>query len=420
VSWPIVTLDDLKSAEPRAITDGPFGSNLARRHYTSAGPRVIRLQNIGDGNFVDQHAFISPEHYESLRAHEVRGGDLLVASLGEVLPRACLTPAWLGPAIVKADCIRVRLGEHVDPRWVLYALQRPEARRWADEHRHGVGRPRLGLHVIRRIPVPLPALDEQWRIVELLEDHLSHLDAAARGLRNARRRLNSLVRSTLETYFARGESVALGDLIDGISAGKSFGASNAPASLEDWGIIKVSAMTWGKFNPDENKAVPADRVDSRFEIHQGDLLISRANTADYVGASVLVGPTRPRLLLSDKSLRLEPKVGINPEWLWRALQTPSARAQIAVLATGTKDSMRNISQPALRRILLPKVDELVQQESLRNFAGVAASSDRLRVEIDTSEVRLKNLRASILSAAFTGRLGSPTPLDQQTLQTIGI
>jgi len=117
MTWPTVTLNDLQSEEPRAITDGPFGSNLASRHYTETGPRVVRLQNIGDGRFVDEKAHISEEHFESLRAHEVKAGDLLVASLGEVLPRACLAPVSLGPAIVKADCIRVRLRQGVDPRW---------------------------------------------------------------------------------------------------------------------------------------------------------------------------------------------------------------------------------------------------------------------------------------------------------------
>lgn len=409
MKWPVVVLDDLKSDEPRAITDGPFGSNLARRHYTASGPRVIRLQNIGDGFFIDQKAHISPEHFQTLRAHEVRGGDLLVASLGDVMPRACIAPTWIGPAIVKADCIRVRLGGQVDPRWVLYSLQRPEARRWAEEHRHGVGRPRLGLNAIRQIPVPLPSLPEQHRILDLLEDHLSRLDAASDGLLKARKRIDSFERSALDTHFSKGRLVPLADLIENISAGKSFGTSNSPAGEADWGIIKVSAMTWGRFNPDENKAVSGDRVDPRFEIREGDLLVSRANTADYVGASVLVGPVRPKLLLSDKSLRLTPKAGVNPEWLWRALQAPSARRQITASATGTKDSMRNISQVALRQVLLPKVGEAMQSEALNAFAAVAMSTNRLCAEIDSCRVRLVNLRRSLLASAFSGRLTGGLP-----------
>src|SRR5450759_469754 len=204
--WKLVELNDLQSEEPRAITDGPFGSNLARVHYTPSGPRVVRLQNIGDGVFNDARAHISEAHFETLRNHEVLPGDLLVASLGEVLPRACIAPASLGPAIVKADCIRVRLTPEVDPRWVMYSMQRPNVRRWADDHRHGVGRPRLGLKVIRQIPVPLPPLDEQHRIVDILEDHLSRLDAAQSYLSSAIARAAAMYRGVLQSA-SRGQLV---------------------------------------------------------------------------------------------------------------------------------------------------------------------------------------------------------------------
>lgn len=405
MSWPVVPLEALAAVGSRAITDGPFGSNLARRHYMSEGPRVVRLQNIGDGVFRDERAHISEEHFESLRKHEVLVGDLLIASLGEVLPRACLAPATLGPAIVKADCIRVRLNDVVvDPRWVLYALQRPAARAWAEAQTHGVGRPRLGLKGIRQVPIPFPALAEQRRIVHLIEDHLSRLDAAEGYLTAASRRLTALTRSSLDQHFGGALETSLEDLVDDISAGRSFGATNAPAADGEWGIIKVSAMTWGQFRPEENKAVAADRIDPRFEIREGDLLVSRANTAEYVGASVLVGSVRPRLLLSDKSLRVTPKAGVSAEWLWRALQAPSARRQISALATGTKDSMRNISQSALLQVRLPEASVDEQARAVRAHASLDHSVQRVRREIDLGHKKGQALRRGLLAAAFSGRL----------------
>jgi len=46
-----VPLGDLAANERNAITDGPFGSKLTTAHDTDAGPRVIRLENIGDTKF---------------------------------------------------------------------------------------------------------------------------------------------------------------------------------------------------------------------------------------------------------------------------------------------------------------------------------------------------------------------------------
>jgi type I restriction enzyme S subunit len=61
--WEWTTLGNLATS----FVDGPFGSKLKTEHYTSDGVRVIRLQNIGDGRFLDDDkAFISPEHAANL------------------------------------------------------------------------------------------------------------------------------------------------------------------------------------------------------------------------------------------------------------------------------------------------------------------------------------------------------------------
>lgn len=117
--WVWTTLGALASAEKNSITDGPFGSNLKTEHYTSSGPRVIRLQNIGDSRFVDVEAHVSNQHFDTLTKHQIRAGDVAIACLGDPVPRACLIPESVGPAIVKADCVRfkpnpeVALGKYV-------------------------------------------------------------------------------------------------------------------------------------------------------------------------------------------------------------------------------------------------------------------------------------------------------------------
>jgi len=202
-SWAVATLGGLAATEPRAITDGPFGSNLKTAHYTHDGPRVIRLQNIGDGEFKHEDAHISEEHYMSLVRHSVQEDDLVVASLGETLPRACLVPSWVPPAIVKADCIRVRLdAELAIPSYVNFALQRPELRQQTSTLIRGVGRPRLGLRGIRNLAVPLAPLAEQERIVAAIEEHFSRLDTAAAAITAAQARIEASRRSILAEAFS--------------------------------------------------------------------------------------------------------------------------------------------------------------------------------------------------------------------------
>lgn len=77
-------------------------------------------------------------------------------------------------------------------------MQSSALKTWASEQMHGVGRLRLGLKTIRGFPIPLPPSSEQSRIAEVLDDHLSRLEAGAALLEVAQRRTRSMVRAVLE------------------------------------------------------------------------------------------------------------------------------------------------------------------------------------------------------------------------------
>lgn len=197
--WTWVTINDLAAPEPNALTDGPFGSNLKTEHYTDAGPRVLRLQNIGDGVFIDAASHISHAHFARLRRYDVRSGDVVLAILGDPLPRACLPPQDLGPAIIKADCPRLRVDQRVtSPKFAMYVVNADSTRRRAAAFVHGVGRPRLNLSELRGVELPLPPVNEQTRIVDTIETQLTRLDAAVVALERVRASLKRYRASVLK------------------------------------------------------------------------------------------------------------------------------------------------------------------------------------------------------------------------------
>jgi len=315
-------------------------------------------------------------------------------------PKAYLVdgPAWVNN---HAHVLRVR-DSLADRRFLMYQMN------WMDYHGYANGTTRLKLtkSAMARMSIRLPVLAEQRRIVEILEDHLSRLEVAEQLVSGAERRLGSWQKVLLDRVIWANASAAgsLRDLVDRIEAGKSFGGSAPPAREDQWGVIKVSAMTWGQFKPEENKAVSGGRVDPRCAIRAGDLLVSRANTTEYVGAPVLVESTPPRLLLSDKSLRLVPRADVDPRWLVQVLAAPSTRRQISERATGTKDSMRNISQASLLRIRVPRATPAEQSQTVSLAETVEAASATARTELGKAKVRASHLRRALLTAAFAGRL----------------
>ena len=201
--WTWASVEQLAALSPNSVTDGPFGSNLKTSHYTESGPRVIRLQNIGDGFFADAHAHISSQHFASLAKHRVYAGDLVIAAMGERPPRACVVPSSVGPAIVKADCVRFKPNDELALSGYLnYALNSEGTRTRTAAIVHGVGRPRLNLGEIKSIALPLPPLAEQYRIVAEGERRLSvivELEAiVSANLKRAERLHQSILKRAFE------------------------------------------------------------------------------------------------------------------------------------------------------------------------------------------------------------------------------
>ncbi len=90
-------------------------------------------------------------------------------------------------------------------------------------------------------------------------------------------------------YHSSGWPLAsVGQLIDSIQAGKSFAALNILPSMNETGIAKISAVTWGTYNENESKTVTNTAlINEDYIIQEGDLLMSRANTVELVGATVI-------------------------------------------------------------------------------------------------------------------------------------
>ncbi len=157
--WHCKRLGDLA----RKFSDGPFGSNLKSEHYVEHGVRVIRLQNIGVGEFIDTDtAYISEQHFASLKKHECVPGDVLVGTLGDPNLRACIQPDSLPVALNKADCVQVRVDEKMaTSAFVCALLNQPSVERMAQGLMHGQTRVRISMGRLRDLQVPVPPIGLQ-------------------------------------------------------------------------------------------------------------------------------------------------------------------------------------------------------------------------------------------------------------------
>jgi type I restriction enzyme S subunit len=180
--WEVVALRRVTTER----CDGPFGSGLKSTHYVDNGVRVIRLQNIGHGEFRDDDAaYISEDHYATLGQHDVVAGDLLIAGLGDErhpAGRACVAPPGIEPAMVKADCFRFRLtSERLTPEFGALHLT-ATASDASSILSSGATRQRTNLSSTLGRAVLIPPKQEQEEIVSFLRRELSSIKSSASNL----------------------------------------------------------------------------------------------------------------------------------------------------------------------------------------------------------------------------------------------
>ena len=386
----------------------------ARSNGASGFVPILRATNIAEQLLLERDLVWVPAEVVSAE-QRLRVGDVVLASSSGssavVGKSRMLSTEWNGSFGAFCTVIRTRNG--VDSRYLGHYVSAPAARRRWSDLASGTNINNLKRDHLESTPVPLPPLNEQRRIVAAIEEHLSRVDAADALLVGAMRRMRAFQRELFSAAIAQGEDACVGELLLGIEAGKSFKCHSRRATPDEWGVVKVSAMTWGFFDERENKAVLSEeRADPRWEIKPGDLLLSRANTTEYVGASVLVAQVRPRLLLSDKSMRLLVRPEVDRAWLQAALSSREVRAQLSAVATGTSDSMRNISQDKVKaaRLRVPGLEQ--QQRIAAMIEEQRAGFAELRSAIERAQRRSASLRRAILERAFRGELVPQDPDDE--------
>lgn len=202
--WQVMKLSRVVEAR----CDGPFGSGLKSEHYVDQGVRVVRLQNIGNAEFLNgDAAFIDPEHYRELGDHDVLPGDLLIAGLGDnntPVGRACVAPEGLGPAMVKADCFRYRLDTQMaHAPFIAYQLS-ISAWLLRGALASGVTRARMNLSATSDRVLAFPPIDEQKAIAIELDSERQRADSVKRKVHEAIERLTEH-RSALITAAVTGQ-----------------------------------------------------------------------------------------------------------------------------------------------------------------------------------------------------------------------
>jgi len=280
---------------------------------------------------------------------------------------------------------------------------------------NGTTRLKLTQGAMNQIPVPIPPLPEQHKIVEILEDHLSRLDAALADVKQAKVKAAQFRRSLLQAAFtgnlgsdgtrlmtalpANWNTKTVGELADTqlgkmLNKGKQSGKFAKP-------YLRTDNVHWGKFDLSEIKEMDIlPEEEEKYLARNGDLLMCEGGASGRTA----IWNQNYNISFQNHVHRIRPKdvKEITPKYLLYYFEWFIKNGFANDLIKGV--TISSLSQSGLRSIdvaypPLPeqhKIVEILEDHLSRLDASIALA--------DAMEKQSAGLRRSLLQAAFTGQL----------------
>ena len=273
-------------------------------------------------------------------------------------------------------------------------------------HNRGTTIPSLVKSELLNIPIPVPPLAEQQRIVGLLDEAFEGLATAKanaeKNLQNAR----ALFESHLQSVFTqRGPgwvetNKPLSELCELIVDCEH---KTAPIQEEGFPSIRTPNIGKGKLLLDGVNRVSEETYKAwtrRAEPLAGDLILAREAPA----GNVAVIPENTRVCLGQRTVLIRPKADIfDPSFL--ALRLLEPQMQEKLLAHSRGATVQHVNMKDIRALDVGAIPSLrVQQQISANVNTVSTEGERLTRLYEQKLVALEALKKSLLHQAFTGEL----------------
>lgn len=426
-TWDVKPLSELCESGKDSIVDGPFGSNLKRSDFLESGVPVLKLQNIKPNQIIQKNMdFVSQEKFEQLHRHSFRTGDIVMTKLGDPLGVSAIV-SDIKDGVIVADLVRIR-PKSVNSKFLCYQLNSPLIGKHLNDNQKGTTRPRINLSIVRDLTLNVPPLDEQQKIVEILEEQLSRLDAALASVRAVREKSERFRRSLLHAAFTGTltghdteagtlpigwSTVRLGDCLEKLKSGKLVERGWSPQCLsqpspdeDTWGVLKTTAVQMGDYWPDFNKELPkALEPKIGLEVNDGDFLMTTTGPRNRCGIVCFVNQTRKKLIFSGKILRFRADASkLIPGWLMYSMMSPEIQKAFDEMKVGTSDSSVSIGNQQVLDLIIPVAPLDEQKKTLELLEAQFSRLDASLAIADAIERKASALRRSLLHAAFSGNL----------------
>lgn len=179
--WEIKKIKYLKSSEPNAFVDGPFGSNLKSQHFVQNGDvYVIESGMITTGKFIFKNfKTITKEHFATIQRSECKAHDIIIAKIGMNYGMAGELPKLDKPSVVSGNSLKITLDNNkvLNPVFV-YLMEVVKKNGGYIGLVQETAQPALSLSGLNNFGLPIAPIEEQEQIIAFIESKTNKIEAS--------------------------------------------------------------------------------------------------------------------------------------------------------------------------------------------------------------------------------------------------
>lgn len=362
------------------------------------------------------HFYVGLEHIESHTSRILReaedvteGSDILsiktAFNAGDILYgklRPNLNKVHLAAqnGICSTDIWALRTSETLLPDFALRYLRSPAIYVRAAQLATGANLPRLSAEAFDRLPIPLPTLPEQQRIVDVLRQ----AGRVAKAKQSISEQIDQLIRTAYWEYF--GAWYTADGLVDPVRisdcvADSQYGVSEAMEERGTHAVLRMNSITtsgWMDLSDLKYASLSKKDIEST-KLQDGDLLFNRTNSKELVGKCAVWRPVTGEFSFASYLVRLRLKPEMLPEFLWATLNSAYGKYRLLNSAKQAV-SMANVSPTDLGRITVPHPPLALQEK----FATFVRAVEELRTQMLGRLEAFAELQTVVSQQALIGDL----------------
>jgi type I restriction enzyme, S subunit len=176
--WVWTFWEDVLAPGKAAFKRGPFGSSLRKSDFVASGYKVYEQYCPINDDCSFARYYITRGKFEAMKSFAVQAGDFLISCSGVTLGRITQVPDVFEPGVINQALLRVRIEESLlDSLYFKMLFRTPFFQERIFANSTGSAIPNVkGVKDLKAMPIPVPPIPEQRRIVAKVDQLMALVD----------------------------------------------------------------------------------------------------------------------------------------------------------------------------------------------------------------------------------------------------